>query len=174
MKKFNFQKKSFSRFFLRLAIFFIFLGTSEGFADTICENFPDSLVVKCDSTNNPADTLKNKINCKNCDATSSDYLDGKSDAHTNYLGTRAFTVCFISTALVPPAGFITTLGYTFTHEKESNLNMPYVQLKENPNYYCGYTQNARKTRVQKSWMGFGSGLLFFGAIIYVIKITYYN
>lgn len=168
-------------FKIKQSLFFIitllFVCFSHGFiiSASILPDFPpDSQAVAGILNEIPADTTGKKVSCKNCDKTSPDYLEGMTDAHHYYSGNRAFTVCFVSTSLLPPAGLVAAIRYSVTPEKEMNLNMPYLQLKENRNYYCGYLKTADRTKVKKSWLGFGSGLVFFGTILYVVKISWFN
>lgn len=121
---------------------------------------------------NPPDTSKNNNNNSKDSLGNIDYLEGKSDGRKFHNTNSAFTASFLTTSLIPPVGLVTTLIITYTPINESKIIIPYPQLKNNPDYYKGYITGARNAKITKSWLGFGSGLLFFGGIIFTINYIY--
>jgi hypothetical protein len=117
----------------------------------------------------PSDTSKSKKNKIRCDISSELYQEGLYDAWKNHNANGSFSLCFFTTTLFPPVGFITTVAVSFSPVKDKNITSSYPLLINNPDFRCGYLKGAKKVKLKKSWIGFGSGLFFFSTIIWVIS-----
>lgn len=117
----------------------------------------------------PTDTSKSKKNKICCNISSELYQEGYYDAWKNHNANNSFSLCFFTTTLFPPAGFITTIASSFSPVKNKNITSTYPLLINNPDFRCGYLKSAKKVKLRKSWLGFGSGLFFFTTITWVIS-----
>gem|GEM_PF-6791733 len=90
-------------------------------------------------------------------------LKGKEDAKKYYKHLGQFSTCFLTSFLMPPAGFITTLAVSVSKPQIHHLGIPYEkkELLLNKEYMDSYIKAARKRKFLLSWAGFFTGTAFF-------------
>lgn len=91
---------------------------------------------------------------------SSDFINGRADAKEFYDDKTAFAVSFLTSLIVPPIGFITTIAVSTTRPKIKNLNIPDDQLLRNDQYMMGYIQKASRMKAGRAWIGCLTGVTF--------------
>jgi hypothetical protein len=103
---------------------------------------------------------------------SAEFISGEADAKEYYTDNKVFAITFITSLLVPPAGFITTLALSSSNPKVRNLNVPNEKLLINDQYANGYMHKAKRMKAGRAWAGCLTGLTFFGIaflMVYDIK-----
>lgn len=122
---------------------------------------------------NPPDTTDRKTVIRNARGTQ-DFTEGYEDALKFHVDNNPFLATFLTTSLLPPAGLVTTVVLSFTPVNEKKVPFHYPNLKNNGNYYLGYIEGVGILKTRKSWLGFGTGLIFFTGIVGVIKVVYFQ
>jgi len=140
-----------------------------------------SFDVKCqllidnpDSLTNSTEIIsgKDSIDKKNKQLKHSpDFYSGKEDAKEYYTDNSAFAIAFVTSLLIPPAGFITTIALSTTEPKVRKLDIPNQKLLLNEQYMEGYVQKATRIKAGRAWFGCFTGTAFFGiAYLMLYKI----
>ncbi|MEJ8801812.1 hypothetical protein [Pontibacter sp. H249] len=87
------------------------------------------------------------------------YNRGQADASTFYEGYKtAGTVVLVTSLLSPLVGLVPAVATSSTPPKTHNLDVPYNQLMQNPDYATGYKKKARKIKSGKVWTNWAIGL----------------
>ena len=87
------------------------------------------------------------------------YNRGQTDAEMFYEGYKtASTVVLVTSLLSPIAGLLPAVGTSSSPPKTQNLDVPYHQLMQNPDYAAGYRKKARKMKSGKVWTNWAIGL----------------
>lgn len=98
------------------------------------------------------------------------FRQGQIDARKYYkrykpaaTGTLFVTTIFSGVIGIVPAAITST-----TEPDEANLGYPNNELMNNPDYYNGYTQSAKKIKSSRVWMNWGIGVGINIAAFYLI------
>lgn len=87
------------------------------------------------------------------------YNRGQADAETFYEGYKtAGTVILVTSLISPLVALVPAVGTSSTPPKTHNLDVPYHQLMQNPDYASGYRKKARKIKSGKVWTNWAIGL----------------
>ncbi|MFT2011336.1 hypothetical protein ACMA1I_21875 [Pontibacter sp. 13R65] len=84
------------------------------------------------------------------------YTKGRSDALIYYDGYKpAATGTLVAGLISPLIGLIPAIACSSTTPQAVNLYSPDAGLMQDPNYYKGFTQQAKKTKQGKVWKNWG-------------------
>jgi len=83
---------------------------------------------------------------------------GMADAAKYYKSyTGAGTGTLLTSLVSPLAGLIPAIACSSTMPKDKNLHYPNTVLMNNPDYYLGFTQKAKKIKQGRVWLNWGIG-----------------
>ena len=98
------------------------------------------------------------------------YYQGVTDANRYYKGYKAAgTGTLVASLIFPIFGLVPAVACSSTTPSVINLGMPNDSLGHNPEYYAGYSSQAKKVKSKKVWKNYGIG----AGIGMGIKATYY-
>jgi len=90
------------------------------------------------------------------DTTINYFVKGQVDASNNYSITNGATAGVLVTSLLSPlAGLIPAIACSSTMPNKQNLHYPDKNLIQNPEYYLGYSQRAKKIKQKQVWTYWG-------------------
>jgi hypothetical protein len=98
------------------------------------------------------------------------YRQGQMDAkkyYTHYKNAAGGTL-LTTTLLSGLIGLVPAFITSSTEPDDANLGYPNKELMSNPDYYQGYTQNAKKIKSNKVWMNWGVGIGINLAVYYIV------
>lgn len=99
------------------------------------------------------------------------YNQGELDASKHYYKYQgAASGTLIASIISPVIGLIPAIACASTSPKNENLNYPSTELMKNQEYYRGYTEKAKKIKVNKVWKGWGFGLAF-NVVFYLLFLN---
>ena len=86
------------------------------------------------------------------------FLKGQQDASIYYKGYKgAGTGTLLTSLLSPIVGLIPAIATSATKPNHNNLRFPDDKLKNNPDYFMGYTKKAKKIKQGRVWLNWGIG-----------------
>jgi len=87
------------------------------------------------------------------------FMKGQADASLYYQGYQAAGTGTLITGLLSPlVGLIPAIACSSTTPKDQNLNFPSPDLVRRPEYFQGYTLQAKKIKKGKVWKNWGIAL----------------
>ncbi len=96
------------------------------------------------------------------------FLKGQADAHLYYKGYQAAGTGTLITGLISPlVGLIPAVACSATPPKDTNLSFPSSEFMRHPEYYQGYTLQAKKIKKGKVWKNWG---IAFGVNLFAVLI----
>ena len=88
------------------------------------------------------------------------FRQGQLDAKTHYTAHKpAGSGTLLTTIFLSPiVGLVPAIITSTTEPEDANLGYPNKELMQNPEYYNGYTQSAKKIKSRKVWTNWGIGV----------------
>jgi hypothetical protein len=85
------------------------------------------------------------------------FRQGQTDASKYYKGYKGASTGTLLTSIVasPLIGLIPAIACSSSQPEDQNLNYPNSELMKKPDYYNGYTQQAKKIKQNKVWKNWG-------------------